>query len=230
MKKTWITLCTAAILAIGVTGCASGNGSSQTPHPTEQSGAPSPTASPQATTPADGGTSGQEKQSPLFATPQDAAAAIILALKDADMETLQAFVHPQNGLLFSPYAHIDKEKAQTFPASELPTTNDDKKYVWGSFDGSGEPIELTFGDYYKKFVYDEDFVNAEKIGWDEILSSGNTEPNMKETFPGSYIVDYHFSGFDEQYEGMDWKSLILVLEQHEGGWYLSGIVHSQWTI
>lgn len=162
--------------------------------------------------------------------PKDAAAAVIEALKESDMERLKAFIHPDKGILFSPFAHIDAEKAVTFSAEELPGENDDATYVWGSYDGSGEPIELTFGDYFKKFVYDKDFANAEQIGYDSLLGQGNTEPNLKDVYPDSYVVDYYFSGFNEEYAGMDWESLILVLEEHQGNWYVCAIVHSQWTI
>ncbi|MDQ6422805.1 hypothetical protein RB620_25590 [Paenibacillus sp. LHD-117] len=192
----------------------SASGAESTPGPSAE---PSPSA--------EGG--GQDKK---FGTPQDAAAAIMLALKDSDPETLKSYVHPEKGVLFSPYVHVDAAQAKRFSPEELPGLADDVLHVWGSYDGSGEPIELTFGDYFKKFIYDKDFLYAEKVGWDEILGKGNTEPNLKDVFPGCYVVDYHFSGFDEQYEGMDWESLILVLESHEGGWYLSALVHNGWTI
>jgi hypothetical protein len=43
-------------------------------------------------------------------------------------------------------------------------------------------------------------------------------------------VEYHFSGFVEDYGGMDWVSLRLVFIEEEGSWFLVGIVHDQWTI
>jgi hypothetical protein len=43
-------------------------------------------------------------------------------------------------------------------------------------------------------------------------------------------VEYYFPGFEAQYEGMDWKSLRLVFEQHQGSWKLVGIIHNEWTI
>lgn len=164
------------------------------------------------------------------ATSQEAADAVILALKDKDLTKLAALIHPEKGVLFSPFAHIDQETALVFQQDELPDLTDATVRTWGIYDGSGEPIELTFAQYYDKFVYDKPFIEAESVGKDEIIGQGTTVVNLKEVFPNSYIVDYHFSGFDDQYEGMDWESLILVLEQHEGAWYVSAIVHSQWTI
>jgi hypothetical protein len=164
------------------------------------------------------------------ATAEDAASAVILALKEADMTALKSYIHPVKGLLFSPYAHIDTATANVFPAADLPDMTDSTVYNWGSYDGSGEPISLTFQQYYDKFVYDKDFLHSEAVGIDEIKGVGNTLVNIKEVYPSSFIMDYYFSGFDEQYEGMDWESLILVLEKTNGAWYVSAIVHSQWTI
>lgn len=173
---------------------------------------------------------GAKGEPELAASPQEAAAAVISALKDKDLSMLRLYVHPVKGLLFSPYTYIDAETAVTFPADNLPDMKDQTIYTWGAYDGSGEPIQLTFKQYYETFVYDHDFINPETIGWDEVLGSGNTQVNIKDVFPDSYIVDYYFSGFDEQFSGIDWASLILVLEEYEGACYVSAIVHSQWTI
>ncbi|MCM3631009.1 hypothetical protein M3194_27150 [Paenibacillus glycanilyticus] len=164
------------------------------------------------------------------ATAEEAAEAIMSALQQKDMEKLSSFIHPEKGLLFSPYGHIQKDTAVTFQAGELPVLEDPTIYEWGSFDGSGEPISLTFGDYYKKFVYDQNFAEAEEVSPNKVLGQGNTLVNIEESYPGSTYFDYYFSGFNPEYGGMDWESLILVLEQHNGAWYACAIVHSQWTI
>lgn len=103
-------------------------------------------------------------------------------------------------------------------------------YHWGAFDGSGEPIEMIFADYYKRFVYDHDYAQAEKTAVNQRLGQGNTLDNSREVYPGATIVEYHFSGFDPQYEGMDWRSLRIVLEEYDGQWYVVGIIHDEWTI
>ncbi|MGO4548556.1 hypothetical protein AB4Z29_27585 [Paenibacillus sp. 2TAB23] len=185
----------------------------------------SPTPSPKASTAA----KPSDDDSQKAASPKEAAAAIISSLKEKKLDRLAAYIHPDKGLLFSPYAHIDTASAQVFPAAELPDLTDPTVYHFGDYDGSGEPMDLTFKQYYDKFVYDKDFLHAEKVGADQIIGTGNMMVNIKEIFPGSYVMDYHFSGFDPQYEGMDWESLILVLEESNGFWYVSAIVHSQWT-
>ncbi|WP_052350781.1 hypothetical protein [Paenibacillus gorillae] len=163
-------------------------------------------------------------------TAEQTAEAIITALKNKDHQALVSYIHPDKGVLFSPYAHIDTASAKVFKADELPGLDDSTVYYWGDYDGSGEAISLTFSRYYDKFVYDQDFAAAETVSIDTIVGKGNSLINIEEVFPGSTTVEYHFSGFDPQYEGMDWESLIVVLEQDGSVWHLSAIVHSSWTI
>ncbi len=163
--------------------------------------------------------------------PQDAAAQAIKALKDYDLEALSKMVHPEKGVRFTPYAYVEADQDIVFTAPQIKEAgSDDKKYIWGSYDGSGEPIELTFEEYYKKFVYDADFANAKEIAYNETLGKGNSLDNSKEFYKDAFIVEYHFPGIDPQYQGLDWRSLRLVFEELEGSWYLVGIIHDQWTI
>lgn len=89
---------------------------------------------------------------------------------------------------------------------------------------------MTPKEYYTKFIYSEDFVEAEQLGYNEILSFGNMLENQFEVYENAIVVEYYFSGFNPEYEGMDWKSLRLVFEEYEGTWLLVGIIHNQWTI
>jgi hypothetical protein len=159
-----------------------------------------------------------------------AADVVVEALSQMDLETVAEFVHPEKGLRFSPYTYVEDDH-QVFMPAELPgLVGSDQVYLWGFYDGTGDPIELTFDAYYEQFVYSADFANPEEMAIDEELGWGNTINNITEFYPGSSFVEYHFSGFEEQYQGMDWESLRLVFIQEEGTWYLIGIVHNQWTI
>ena len=158
------------------------------------------------------------------------AAEVLGVLKDKDMVTLAQYVHPQMGLRFSPYAYV-KDTDQVFPADKITGLMADSTiYKWGNYDGSGEPINLTYADYYSKFVYDVDFANAPQIALNHRLGEGNSIDNSQEFYPGAMIVEYYFPGFDPQYGGMDWRSLRLVFMEENNIWYLAGIIHDQWTI
>ncbi|TAH60854.1 MAG: hypothetical protein EWM50_06330 [Gottschalkiaceae bacterium] len=156
---------------------------------------------------------------------------VIELIKDKDMKNLSSYVHPEKGLRFTPYPYIDLQNDQVFKAQSVAELlQDTKVYTWGSYDGSGEPIELKFNDYYDKFIYDADFANPHMIGNNVAIGTGNTIDNVDEAYPNGYFVELYFKGFEPQYEGIDWRSLKLVFEELNGAWYLAGIVHGQWTI
>jgi hypothetical protein len=160
----------------------------------------------------------------------DRAAEVIRAFKDKDMVSLSAYVHPEMGLRFSPYAYV-KDTDQVFAPEKVAGLMDDYTvYTWGVYDGSGAPIDLSFPDYYTKFIYDVDFSDAPQVALSHRLGVGNSIDNSLEFYPVSIIVEYYFPGFDAQYAGMDWRSLRLVFTEYNSTWYLVGIIHDQWTI
>lgn len=157
------------------------------------------------------------------------AAQVVTALKNRDMSAVSDFVHPQMGLRFSPYAFI-RDSDQLFTADQIASLPSDTTiFTWGAYDGSGESIDLTFTDYYAKFIYDEDFANAPQLALNHRLGMGNSIDNSLDFYPGAMIVEYYFPGFDPAFEGMDWRSLRLVFMQENNIWYLAGIIHDQWT-
>jgi hypothetical protein len=106
---------------------------------------------------------------------------------------------------------------------------DSKVYSWGVYSGSGAPIDLSFPEYYAQFIYDEDFIVAPKVSLNHRLGVSTSMDNIIEFYPGSMFVEFYFPGFDPQLEGMDWRSLRLVFTQFEGTWYLTAVIHDQWT-
>ena len=159
------------------------------------------------------------------------ANVIIEAIKNRNIDRWTSFIHPEKGVRFSPYAHVNVQTDQVFSSAGFRRAWGTKeRYVWGAYDGTGDPIKLTLPEYYQKFIYDQDFANAPIIGYNTVVGRGNTLNNILQTYPQAEVVEYHFPGFREEYQGMDWRSLWLVLEKHGEDWYLVGIVHDQWTI
>ncbi len=152
-------------------------------------------------------------------------------LRDQDMNGLAAYVDPVKGVRFSPYGYVNLQSDLFFSAqavASLPASS--QVYTWGAFDGTGDPIDYNFNDYYGRFIYDQDFASPHLIGNNTIIGTGNTLINLNQVYPNGSFVEFHFTGFDPQYAGMDWRSLRLVFEQTNGIWYLVGIVHDEWTI
>lgn len=156
--------------------------------------------------------------------------AILLAIKNSDMVKLSTFVWPQ-GLRFSPYEYVNTGTDIILTSGEIYYGQAmSRSFTRWSYDGSGEPINLWIWQYREKFVYDVDFTTAPEIYHNQKFQRGNTTNNIFDIYTGKEIVEYHFPQIDPQYEGMDWKSLYLVLENISGQRYLIWIVHGQRTI
>ncbi|CAH1206371.1 hypothetical protein PAECIP111891_02895 [Paenibacillus allorhizoplanae] len=177
---------------------------------------------------------------PSFSTSADAKKAIesraqevMAALKEKNLSKLAGLVHPQKGVQFSPYSYIHTATDIQVQGSNLATLWASSSLThWGTFDGSGDPIDLTMPNYWAKFVYNANFAAAPQISYNTIIGKGNMINNVFSVYPtSSYItVEYHFPGFDPQYQGMDWTSLRLVFEYTGSQWYVVAIVHDQHTM
>lgn len=150
-------------------------------------------------------------------------------LKDKNYNDLANYVSP-NGVRFTPYSFVDTTADILIQGTSFTDgTFDDSSVTWGSYDGSGNPITMDFNGYYDEFIYDEDYLNAPMLGNNFFIGTGNTINNVASTYSNGEYVEFHFPGFDPQYEGMDWKSLILVFEKFGNDYKLVGVVHNQWT-
>ncbi|MCC6365549.1 MAG: hypothetical protein IT165_18705 [Bryobacterales bacterium] len=160
------------------------------------------------------------------------AGQVVQALKLRDMNALAAFVHPVQGVRFSPYAFLDKgSNVRMTAAATRQAFGETQKRLWGTFDGTGAPIRMTFAEYYRRFLYDHDYAAAPKMLYDSPPAvKGNTHDNSREEYPNAIIVEFHFPGFQAEREGMDYVSLRLVFSEHRGAWYLVYLIHDQWTI
>lgn len=163
---------------------------------------------------------------------RSAAREVTRALAQEDFETLARWVHPEVGVLFAPYAWVEPGRHVTLSADDLRAVarGESLRRTWGRYDGTGEPIRLTFREYLERFAYDAPYLEEGELAMDRRQGGGNTIDNAAEVWPDARIVEYHVPGTDPRYGGMDWSSLRLVFEQFEGRWRLVGVVHDQWTI
>lgn len=155
---------------------------------------------------------------------------VIDLIKNQDFQNLASYAHPTSGVRFTPYPYVNVGSDLIFNGPQIAAfSSDSTVYTWGAYDGSGEPIEMMPMDYYNNFIYDADFALPEMLSWNSPIGTGNMINNLTSVYPTADYVEYHFTGFDSQYDGMDWVSLTLVFENVAGDWYLVGIVHGQWT-
>lgn len=156
---------------------------------------------------------------------------LIQAISAKDSQTISEFAHPVKGVRFTPYTYVSLDRDLVFKKDDLKNFFENQKvYTWGSFDGTGDDISLTPSKYYEKFIYPVDYKNAEQIGYNKVLSSGNMLENQFDVYENPIVVEYYFSGFNPEYEGLDWRSVRLVFEKYEDAWFLVGIINNQWTV
>ncbi|HEX2630920.1 MAG TPA: hypothetical protein VHM26_18015 [Chitinophagaceae bacterium] len=159
------------------------------------------------------------------------SADILKAIKDTNYSKFIAHIHPTQGVRLSPYGYIDTSENRIVQANELLNLlHSNKKIVWGSFDGTGDPINITAAAYFKRFVYNVDYLNAPDKAANRIIGGGNSPSNIEKLYPGAPYTEFHFKGFEAKYEGMDWASLRLVFKKENNTFWLIAIVHDEWTI
>lgn len=150
------------------------------------------------------------------------------ALRMPHMSRLSTYVHPTRGLRFSPYVSTDTSD-RVFSRNQMRYLgNSSRVYHWGSFDGTGDPIRLTWRGYYRRFVFDRNFAAAPMVNYNTAISRGNATNSLNSRFPGAIFVEYHFPGTDAM-NFMNWRSLWLIWQRSGATWYLSGIAHDEWT-
>ena len=153
---------------------------------------------------------------------------ILKSIKTRNYKKFASFIHPQDGIRFSPYAFIGTTDIK-FSASEVLLIA--KQHIVINWHSSWEDTaELkTIDQYFKKFVYDVDFLNAELKSVNKFHSQGTDLNNITEAYPGCDVVEFFFSGFKKEYEGMDYRALRLVFKMQNKHPYLIAIVHDEWT-
>ncbi|WP_202081174.1 hypothetical protein [Caldalkalibacillus salinus] len=156
------------------------------------------------------------------------AITIIDILARQNAESLAQEVHPEKGVLFSPYVHIQDETV-TFDRDQMAAFFEDtNEYTWGLQDGSGHPIEMTPEEYYNNYIFNRDLTQADEVVVDGEEARGSMISNIKEVFPDSRVVEFYLEATEDE---LNWKALNLVFERDDQGrWVLVAIVNDQWTV
>jgi len=147
-------------------------------------------------------------------------------IKDDDFISLSNVVHPEYGVVISPYATVNLSTNQRFSADEIAALGTNTHtYMWGVYNGSGEPIALTPTEYFSKFIPAAEFLGDTIVGINQIVRRGNALDNITDEFPNVRFIDFHLPGDD-----LDWSSLRFGFEEYEGHLRLTVIVYNTWAI
>lgn len=79
--------------------------------------------------------------------PRAAAEEVVGALAEEDFAALAGWVDREEGVLFAPYAYVEPGRHVTLSAEELREVarGETIERTWGAYDGTGEPIRVSFG-------------------------------------------------------------------------------------
>jgi len=158
------------------------------------------------------------------------AYTVLEYIKDDDFVALSHVVHPEYGVVLSPYATINLATDRRFSAEQIAVLGTDTNvYVWGVYDGSGEPIELTPAEYFAVYIPAAEHLKAPIIGINQIVRSGNALENINDVFPNAEFVDFHIPGSEAAAE-FDWSSIRLGFEEYDGYLRLVFIIFNKWTV
>lgn len=169
----------------------------------------------------------EEEEEPVMPLPKDAEriisaragyAATYLQRESFD-RLANKYFHPDKGVHFYPFGLNTKGHAFT-RKSILDAVDDPTLLHWGDINGA--PIEMSFSEYYKNYIYDLNYDSGSQINFNELYASGKSGlsfAQIEEKFPGCIFADYYKQG----------KSLILVFEKAKGrkSWYISAVIHNE---
>ena len=188
-----------------------------TPAPTRTE-APSPTVRPSES-------AGPAREAAVRARAKDALAA----LKAKDLARFAAFVHPSQGVRFTPYTFVQPARDVVLSrAAVAKGLGDPQRYLWGYSDGKGDPLDWTLGQYFERYVWNRDYTAAPTTLFDHYPDTrGNKYDNTLKVYPKAHTVEFFYPASPNS---LDWTGLRLVFEQDGSEWFVVGVIHDEWTI
>lgn len=164
----------------------------------------------------------------VFDDPLEFTKMFVQKIESAHFSGWEEFSADQ--LFFSPYAFVDTNSINKILSTQLDSMYESSiTHFWGFQDGTGDSLNLAFGDYVNRHLADFDLSgpNTSYKLLDQPVARGNELHNAHQLYPDHRFVEIHVPSTDEM--GMNWKSLILVMSQGEE-LKLLGFVHYEWTI
>jgi hypothetical protein len=158
-----------------------------------------------------------------------AAKEVLKALADKNYAKL-ASLTSTNGLSLNEVPSLDLTKSDVAKADVEKIPADTKITLWGYTDGQGAEIYLTKQEFIERYIYNNDYLSAPNVAVNNTLGNGNSINTILQDAAGRDLAAFHFTGFNPEYEGMDWTTIYIIFDQENGEYKVRGIAKDNWTI
>ncbi|MBS1723278.1 MAG: hypothetical protein JSS66_10035 [Armatimonadetes bacterium] len=153
---------------------------------------------------------------------------VVRALAEKNFAVLAAHMGAKK-LRFAPYVNLGQSDRSLSKAQVTSFFTDTGQHIWGTQDGSGNPISLTNSAYYAQFLYNKDFFSSTSVTYNARVATGNTPSNFASVYPGRALYEYYLPPTNPG--DLDWYALDVIWQKDASGyWKLVAIAHDQWTI
>src|SRR5688500_7169598 len=156
---------------------------------------------------------------------------ILAALKNRDSAVIARAAHPTKGVRFTMSSYVRPADDVTLTAAQLANAFADPTLRrWGTTDGRGDPVVLTFAEYTSQYLYARDFAASSQTAYNRTIGQGNSTDNTAVIYPDAILFEAFDPGPDPAMRDTRCQSLRLLFEREQSRWYLVAVVHAHWTI
>lgn len=165
-------------------------------------------------------------------TLKESAQAVLNALSTLTFDQLTLFEPEKKDIVFSPYLTFNKNDAACLSIPSLKQNHEsDAVLYWGIQDGKGDALNMTVGEYFKRYVNRGDYLSENvEIIENGVKTIGNSINSIQEFFPDAEFVSFYIPHDKDDAAEMTWKTLVLVFKNIDGKYQLKAVINHEWTI
>lgn len=147
----------------------------------------------------------------------DLTKQVLKLIKDKEYLELANFIHPTLGIRLEDVVL----KVENFRS----LISNKNKINWGIIGPVDDSTILPVTDYFKKYVYDQDYLNSDKFNINKIINNCNDIVNTQGPFKNSDFVECYFNHGNDV---VCRNSLDLFFQKYNEKYYLIGIIQDSW--